>query len=68
MRIWLFLLKMRSINIKYYYYYKEENKLPPNATIQETDLWLLTPENVVLHSAAEFLSERKSSLFWRRQK
>ena len=61
---------------------KEENKLPPNAKIQETGplacfqldsvrevLHVLTVRHFVLYSAAEFRSERNLFfLFWRRQK
>ena len=56
--------------------HKEENKLPPNSKIQDTDIhWLhfdpvrdllllhlLTVKKILLHSAAEFLYERKSSI------
>ena len=60
--------------------HNEENKLPPNANIQDTDplvwhldsvrdvLHVLTVGNFVLHSAAEFLCERKSAIFFRRHK
>ena len=54
---------------------KKKTELPPNAKIQKLIHWfhfdsvhdvlhVLTVENFVLHSAAEFLSERKSSIFW----
>ena len=59
--------------------HKEENRLPPNSKIQKTtdplvslmfhfdpvrDLsHLLTVKKFLLHSAAEFLCERKSSIF-----
>ena len=61
--------------------HKKEHKLPPNSEIQKTDpqlvslrsgirdlSHLLIVKTFLLHSAAEFLCERKSSIFWRRQK
>ena len=51
---------------------REESKLPPNSKIQETELLVsffylygvlhvLTIERYLLHSASDFLCERKSS-------
>ena len=57
--------------------HKVENKLPPNSKIQETDplislrfgttFYIYVPivETFMLHSAAEFLCERPSSIFYR---
>ena len=58
---------------------KAENELPPTSKIPTADplaslrsvrdlLHLLTIKKSLLHSAAKFLCERRSSVFWRRQK
>ena len=70
--------RMTEILLTFKKPHREENKLPPNSKIQKTDpvlvslvrelLHLLTVEKFLFHSAAEFLCERKSSIFKKRQK